>query len=578
MNITNYLHNQSILVKNQLNKNHKIVNELTTPKTKNSLNISKDKLINPNDTITPNKNLTEVLKNENNYFIQLYAKTKKLYPTKVEEVFKDLILQYQNNDYKIPDLSDKKNLFNQNPLLLVGRDLEQFYMYNEKNKNNNINKNSLNLKHINFIKKEMIFMEKIMNKNNENNNKNKKDVKNITNEFEDEINYKNDKINYFKVDSVWDKIKGQKLKIKNQKRMTKLLKLKNKNSKSTKNSNKIIDESTHNINKSYDNKNYFINSYRTLYKYSKSIKNSKDISNLKTINSIDTIKNIQSIDTIKTNFTNTNKFIHYKKSQSESPIKKLKHHLLHCNIFNKNDEKNKLQKEINKIKDTLNNSNLIEKNIILDNILKKSKSNLKKTLSNDKKNKTNITKKISFLSLKNNYPLLNNNENNLKKKLTNPNEIKLKTKNNENNENYDNMSKERRLNNLKIFDLIKKRTIPYLTLNKILKENDPQKFLQLLLKVDLKIFNRKEIEKLMKCYCQKILGYSDKDIEKIINANRNDENIYRIIERVIKKTKMGPIHYYGKYNLKLSLDEVNNSIFDLKKKFIYGKTDYNYES
>ena len=106
MNLSNYLHNQSTLLKNQLNKNRKLVNELIIPKTQNSINISKDKIINPYDTIIPNENLNEI-KNENNYFIQLYEKTKKLYPTKVEEVFKDLILQYQNNDYKIPDLSDK---------------------------------------------------------------------------------------------------------------------------------------------------------------------------------------------------------------------------------------------------------------------------------------------------------------------------------------------------------------------------------------------------------------------------------------------------------------------------------------
>ena len=139
----------------------------------------------------------------------MYSKTKKLYPTKVEETFKDLILQYQNNDYKIPDLSDKKNLFNQNPLLLVGRDLDQFYMYNDKSA-----KTKLSKKHINFIKKEMMCMEKVINKNNQNQNI-------LTNNNYDiyadksDIDSKKEKINYFYVDSVWDKIKEQKLKQKN---------------------------------------------------------------------------------------------------------------------------------------------------------------------------------------------------------------------------------------------------------------------------------------------------------------------------------------------------------------------------
>ena len=169
MNITNYLLNQSSLVKNQLNKNHKIVKELILPKTQNYMN--KDKNISVYEVMHPKKDITQIIKNENDLFVELYSKTKKLYPTKVEETFKDLILQYQNNDYKIPDLSDKKNLFNQNPLLLVGRDLDQFYMYNDKNKNNDIEaKTKLSRKHINFIKKEMLYMEKILNQNNEINN------------------------------------------------------------------------------------------------------------------------------------------------------------------------------------------------------------------------------------------------------------------------------------------------------------------------------------------------------------------------------------------------------------------------
>ena len=132
------------------------------------------------------------------------------------------------------------------------------------------------------------------------------------------------------------------------------------------------------------------------------------------------------------------------------------------------------------------------------------------------------------------------------------------------------------INGINIRHLIRK-TLPFLTLNKLLKEANPQKFLKLLSKVDLKIFSRKEIEKLMKSYCEKILEYKEKDTERIININRNDENIYKIIENIIQKTKKGQIKYYGRYSLKQHLDEVNNNIYSLKKKFFYGKTDYNYE-
>ena len=214
MKIRKYLLSQSSLIKNQLNKNHKIVKELVLPKTQNSISISKDKSNIMNET-NPNKKLAEILKDENQLFVQLYSKTKKLYPTKVEETFKDLILQYQNNDYKIPDLSEKKNLFNQNPLLLIGTDLDHFYMYNDINKTNDIkSKTKLIRKHVNFIKKEMLFMEKIVNKTNELNKKSK----NKMNDIDEEINYRNEKINYFLVDSVWDKIKEQKLKLKKEKK------------------------------------------------------------------------------------------------------------------------------------------------------------------------------------------------------------------------------------------------------------------------------------------------------------------------------------------------------------------------
>ena len=154
MKIRNYLLSQSLLVKNQLKKNHKIVKELALYTSQNSINTSKDKSISVHNTINPKKNIAEILKDENEFFIQLYSKTKKLYPTKVEETFKDLIVQYRNNDYKIPDLSDKKNLFNQNPLLLVGRDLDQFHIYKDKHKSNDINiKTKLSRKHVDFIKK-----------------------------------------------------------------------------------------------------------------------------------------------------------------------------------------------------------------------------------------------------------------------------------------------------------------------------------------------------------------------------------------------------------------------------------------
>ena len=590
MNITDYLLNQSSQVKSQLEKNHKIVNESILLKTHNSFKLSKDKnkpILNNNHSHKKEKNnIKEILKQENSYFIQLYAKTKKLYPTKVEETFKDLICQYQNNDYKIPDLSDKKNLFNQNPLLLVGRDLDQFYMYNNKHKNSN---DKLKRKHINFIKKEMLFMEKIINKNNEikkksksniygNNNNNNNNTNNI-NDFDDDINYKNEKINYFMVDSVWDKIKNQKLKEKNMIEQQKMLKRKKKLvtslKKNRKNKNYIINISEDKPKDLIDNKNKtnnkfnVIDSYSTFYKNNKSLKTSNEFSNLKSLNSINTIKSNKSLKDMK-----SNEAIPLHISYNESSIKKLKHNLLNINLFAQNEESNKLQKEIEDIKNTLNNSNLIEKNIIMEK--KPFKSFRRGTISYDKNNKSLNNYTIPSFSFKNNFPLLLNNNNNEQNENNNRNKKKLTIQVRSTPEKKDNDLPDKKFS-LKIFELIKKRTIPFLSMNKLLKEKDPQKFLELLKKVDLKIFNRKEIEKLMKNYCSRVLGYNEKETERIININKNDENIYRIIENIIQKTKKNTVRYYGKYNLRANLEEVNNTIFNLKKKFILGKTDYNYD-
>ena len=564
MKIEKYLLNQSSLMKFQINKNHKLVKELILPKTQNYINTSKDKTISVHDIINPRKNMAEILKDENDLFIQLYTKTKKLYPTKVEETFKDLILQYKNNDYKIPDLSDKKNLFNQNPLLLVGRDLDQFYMYNDRKASTKLSR-----KHINFIKKEMMCMEKVINKNNQNQNilaNNNYDI--YANKSD--IDCKKEKINYFYVDSVWDKIKEQKAKQKN----SEIIKKKKEKMKMDKSNINIKIKNNKSAGKLNNNKKEKtkIDSYNAFKKYNSSIKNINNMTNLKSINSNETFKNIHSIDTITTN-------------KSESPIMKLKYNLLKNikkkgklkknNLFGNNGETDKLQKEINEIKNTLNNSNLIEKNIIIEPY-KMNKSYKKNSISYKTYYNSIINKENHSLSAKKSFPRLSYNNN--KKLDNNRQSISISSPKDIPEKNDDNMSKENKINSLKIFELIKKRTLPFLTITKLLKEKNPQKFLDLLSKVDFKIFNRREIEKLMKSFCEKILGYTEKETERILNINKNDENIYRIIDKTIKKTKKNKFRYYGKYSLKLNLDKVNNSIYDLKKKFIYSKTDFNYES
>ena len=599
MKITDYLLSQSSLVKTQLEKNHKLVNDLLSQKTPKISNSTKENNI---YILKDDINNKELLKEENDYFIQLYAKTKKLYPTKVEETFKDLICKYRNNDYIIPDLSDKKNLFNQNPLLLVGRDLQHFYLYNDKNKKNKKNNYVIvNHKHLDFIKKEMLFMETVINKNNDIKKMGNKNLYGNNNNINNDISYKNEKINYFMVDSVWDKIKKERERQKYMRKI-KLLKKKSEMAMSlNKNENKnklqinisrdqsnIIENNK--INKTTDESNIIdsYNYFNKINKINKNLKNSNDFPNYKKLNSTNTInssikpiKNMKSVDTFPTNIS----------LSSETPIKKVKHNLLSINKFIGNEESIKLKKEIEEIKNTLNNSNLIQKNIILERRMKiKKKRPPAISFDNNNKSKNNKSnksmsnqalplfsnKKSSTILLPKNKQTQNENENENENKSKHKKRLSIQLRKVTSEEKNNNNLADKRLS-IKLFEIIKKRSLPFFSLNKLVKEENPQKFLEILSKMDLKIFDRKEIEKIMKNYCYKVLNYNEKETENTININRNDENIYKIIEKVINKTKKNSIEHYGKYSLKSDLEHVNKTIYNLKKKFFLGKTDYNYE-
>ena len=290
---------------------------------------------------------------------------------------------------------------------------------------------------------------------------------------------------------------------------------------------------------------------------------------------------MKSVDTFPTNIS----------LSSETPIKKVKHNLLSINKFIGNEESIKLKKEIEEIKNTLNNSNLIQKNIILERRMKIKKKrppaisfdNNNKS-KNNKSNKSMSNQALPLFSNKKSSTILlpknkqtqneNENENENKSKHKKRLSIQLRKVTSEEKNNYNLADK--RLS-IRLFEIIKKRSLPFFSLNKLVKEENPQKFLEILSKMDLKIFDRKEIEKIMKNYCYKVLNYNEKETESIININRNDENIYKIIEKIINKTKKNSLEHYGKYSLKSDLEHVNKTIYNLKKKFFLGKTEYNYD-
>ena len=71
---------------------------------------------------------------DNNNFLESYSNVQKMYPRNTEEKFHELITQYKQKGYKIPDLSIKRNLFTPNPLLLDKNKLNNYYSFYKKKK------------------------------------------------------------------------------------------------------------------------------------------------------------------------------------------------------------------------------------------------------------------------------------------------------------------------------------------------------------------------------------------------------------------------------------------------------------
>ena len=540
MNLTNHVIGQLILTKNQLKKNKKLSNGYIRDRTYNPITHPKSSLYNSFDILKKeNKN---VLNDENKLFFNLYTKTKELYPTKIKETFKDLINKYTENNYKIPDLSDKKNLFNQNPLLLVGHELEQFYKcFNSKNSTNNLNeknKTNKNNKHINFIKKEMIMLENIVYSKSNGNYDKEKELCNESygsNYKTNELGNKKHEFNYFQVDNIWDKIKREKKRIKQEKlnriRLLKKNLMKGQNDKkleiniiddNTKNHLNYVHKSTevdiNNINKKNtltsieNNKNSFnvtINNY-----------NNKDSLTLKNINSMSTEynnKTMNSFSKLRTKYTN----------KSLIP-KKVKFKLL------KIEEKNKLLKDIEDTKNTLDNKDLMEKNMTIE----------------EYKNKKKVSKTINFDKVLGKYILEQEKNKTIR------------------------LGKyfSQRLKGPMLINIIGRNAIKKSIFRKLNKETDPKKIIETYMKLNLELFDQNEIEKLIKIYYQKILGHSEESINKILKLQLGDDLIFDLLDKYVNKSKEKFHIYSTKPRVNKSFNNANEQIIALKRRYLIGKT------
>ena len=530
MKLTDYISTQLILSHNQIKKNKKISKEYIRDKTFNSFKHHKNNHINSFETL---KNEENIRNDENKLFLRLYSKTKKLYPTKITDTFKDLISHYENNNYKIPDLSDKKNIFSQNPFLTEGIELEQFYRAINMKK-----KFKKKQKHLDFIRKEMLMIESIsydkshyvIDKDKDKTDKNKKDRK----------------FNYFQADTVYDKIKEEKLRIKREKLNLKKIEQKGWAKKEKEIKIDISDDNS-NIKKIEENK-------------------SNDNKNLKNLNSLSSIKNeyistiqsynrkatmsIKNSESTSTDYKqNTlNHFRSYKSPQTlkvRSP-KKIKFKLL------MEEQKNKLLKDIEETKNTMNNKDLMEKNITIENYTNKSKTSKE---IKEKKNNETINE--------------NNDSNNIFRSLLQ--KMKLADDKKKKTFRYSKFLSQR-IKGPMILNFFGQKAIKQTIIRKLNRENDPKKILDIYMNLHYDLFNHNEIEKLIKIYYQKILGYSQESINKIINLKLGDDLICELLEKYIIKSKEKISKHSTNPRVNKSLDEANKEIKALKRRYLIGKS------
>ena len=535
MKLTNYVSNQLMLTQNQINKNKKFSQEYIREKIYNPITHPKSSIYNSFDTLK--KEDKNVLSDENKLFFNLYTKTKELYPTKITETFKDLIKQYANNNYRIPDLSDKKNLFNQNPLLLVGPELEQFYRsVNTQNNLNLENKKIKKNKHVNFINKEMLMIENIIYNRSNGNYDKEKELCEESNEINYKLNENGNKkheFNYFQIDNIWDKIKREKNRIKQEKQNKIKMLRKNlmKNPKNKKLEINITDDSTKKMpNYVHKSTEIDINKINSLNSF-KNKKNSfhATINNYNSRDSNITFKNIDS-NCIEQKNNTLNSFSNLRSKNTTKSLspKKVKFKLL------KIKEKNKLLKDIEETKNTLSNKDLMEKNLTIEEY--KSKKRANKTINFDK-----TLGKYLFNHSKNKS-------------------IRL--------------SKffSQRLKGPMLINIFGQKAIKNSIIMNLNKEKDPKKIIETYMKLNLEIFDQNEIEKLIKIYYQKILGHSQESINKIIKMQLGGDLVCELLDKYIKKSKEKLFKYSTNPRVNKSLDKANEQIKSLKKRYLLGKT------
>jgi hypothetical protein len=213
------------------------------------------------------------------------------------------------------------------------------------------------------------------------------------------------------------------------------------------------------------------------------------------------------------------------------------------------EEKNKLLKDIEETKNTMNNKDLMEKNITIENYTNKSKTS-KDVKDNEKINENNKYDNI-FRSLLQKMRIVNDN----KKKTFRYSKFLSQ-----------------RVKGPMFLNLFGQKAIKQSIIRKLNAETDPKKILDIYMHLHYDIFNHNEIEKLIKIYFQKILGYNQEKIDKIIKLKLGDDLICELLEKYIIKSKEKISKHSTNPRVNKSLDEANKEIKALKRRYLIGKS------
>ena len=79
------------------------------------------------DKIEKLENYKAIISNENSQMLNSYSNIQKIFPSKVEDNLKDIIIKYEEKGYKKLNYSLKNNIFKENPLLINNNKITDYY-------------------------------------------------------------------------------------------------------------------------------------------------------------------------------------------------------------------------------------------------------------------------------------------------------------------------------------------------------------------------------------------------------------------------------------------------------------------